>query len=124
MEMRPQATVLDADGVEEAAAFVASVPAGTSSNTATVDGNTTRGKQLYTTCAACHGSKGEGNSRLNAPGLRDQDDWYLVRQLENFRSGVRGGKPGDIYGSQMRASVGMLPDQDAIHDVVAYINSL
>ena len=124
MEMRPQATVLDADGVEEAVAFVASVPLRGDSITRTVSGDASRGQTLYTSCAACHGTNAEGNKTLNAPKLRGQSDWYLVRQLEKFRSGVRGGAPGDSYGAQMRASVSVLPDEAAINDVVAYINSL
>lgn len=123
MEMRPQATILDADGVDAAVAFVTSVPARKPS-AATVAGDAGRGRDLYTSCAACHGSNAEGNSTLKAPGLRGQSDWYLVRQLEKFRSGIRGDKPGDIYGAQMRASVSALSDEAAINDVVAYINSL
>jgi cytochrome c553 len=124
MEMRPQATVLDADDVEAAVAFVASVPRRRDSFTRTVNGDVSRGQTLYASCAACHGNQGEGNKTLNAPKLRGQSDWYLVRQLEKFRSGVRGGAPGDIYGLQMRASVSVLPDEAAINDVVTYINSL
>jgi cytochrome c oxidase subunit 2 len=115
--------VLDADGLEAAVAFVTSVPVRDPA-AATVAGDIARGARLYASCAACHGSNAEGNKVLNAPGLRGQSDWYLVRQLEKFRSGVRGGKPGDIYGAQMQASVSVLPDETAINDVVAYINSL
>ena len=44
----------------------------------------------YKTCAGCHGAQGEGNASLQAPSLVNLDSWYLKRQIENFRSGVRG----------------------------------
>ena len=124
MEMLPQATVLDDAGIEEAVAFVASVPIRQDSNPVTVSGNATRGQALYATCAACHGEHAEGNRQLNAPGLVRQSDWYLVEQLEKFRTGVRGVSAGDIYGSQMHASAMTLPDSAASTDIVAFINSL
>lgn len=124
MEMLPQANVLDDAGIEEAVAFVASVPIRQDSNPVTVSGNATRGQALYATCAACHGEHGEGNRQLNAPGLVRQSDWYLVEQLEKFRTGVRGVSAGDIYGSQMHASAMTLPDSEASTDIVAFINSL
>ena len=124
MEMRPQATVLDAAGVEEAVAFVTSIPTREPRKAATVIGDSVRGETLYATCAACHGSDAEGNKLLNAPKLIGQSDWYLYRQLEKFQAGIRGSARDDINGAQMRASIAMLPGPEAIADVVAYINSL
>jgi cytochrome c oxidase subunit 2 len=37
---------------------------------------------------------------------------------------VRGGHPDDIYGDQMNLVAGVLKDETAIKDVVAYINTL
>lgn len=65
---------------------------------------TANGKTLYTSCAACHGTKGEGNRALGAPNIAGMDAWYLKTQLENFSSGKRGTKAGDTYGAQMRAA--------------------
>ena len=124
MEMLPQATILDDAGVEEAVAFVASVPIRTDNRPVTVAGDAARGQSLYSTCAACHGEHAEGNRLLNAPGLVRQSDWYLVAQLEKFRTGVRGVSAGDIYGSQMHASAVIVPDSAASADIVAFINSL
>jgi cytochrome c oxidase subunit 2 len=61
------------------------------------------GKTLYSSCAACHGAKGEGNRALGAPNIAGMDAWYLKTQLENFSTGKRGTKAGDSYGAQMRA---------------------
>ena len=38
-------------------------------------------------------SDGEGRWGTNAPRLAGMTDWYLVRQLENFKARVRGGHP-------------------------------
>ncbi|WP_246864647.1 c-type cytochrome [Spongiibacter thalassae] len=82
------------------------------------------GKQLYAACAACHGAKAEGNKALAAPSLRNQQDWYLRRQLQAYRSGVRGSHEKDAYGMQMQAIAKTLPDDAAVDAVVAYISGL
>jgi cytochrome c oxidase subunit 2 len=51
-------------------------------------------------------------------------DWYMVIQLQKFRSGLRGDHPEDIYGLQMVPFATLLPDEQALVDVVAYINTL
>ena len=89
-----------------------------------VDGNARRGAKHYAACSACHGERGEGNAELRAPALVDQSDWYLAAQLEGYRAGWRGTAAGDELGAQMRAMAVALPDDAAIADVVAYINSL
>lgn len=93
-------------------------------NPASLTGNTLRGSELYVSCAACHGSNGEGNEALAAPGLAQKDDWYLFRQLKLFQSGYRGSHPEDARGRQMRAATGILATDADINDVLAYINTL
>ena len=90
----------------------------------TVTGNVEAGKQLYITCSACHGADGKGIEVMNSPNLTIQQDWYLVRQLQNYKSGLRAYDPTDIYGQQMKPMAMLLPDNIAINDVVAYINTL
>jgi cytochrome c553 len=90
----------------------------------TVHGDAKRGRSLYASCSGCHGPRAEGNSALNAPALAGQTDWYLVTQLERFRVGERGFAPQDVPGNQMRAAAAVLPDANAINDLVAYINTL
>ena len=51
-------------------------------------------------------------------------DWYLVTQLKNFKQGIRGAHPNDLYGPQMASMAAMLGDDQAINDLVAYINTL
>jgi putative membrane-bound dehydrogenase-like protein len=91
---------------------------------ATVTGDATRGAAHYTACAACHGADGKGNSELRAPRLAGQADWYLVKQLEKYRSGARGADPRDSDGQQMATFAKMLADEQALKDVVTYIRGL
>lgn len=82
------------------------------------------GQALYAVCTACHGPNGGGNPALNAPKLSGQEAWYLVRQLENYKSGARGTHEDDIYGRQMAPMAATLVDDAAIRNVAAYIASL
>jgi cytochrome c553 len=90
----------------------------------TITGDVKHGKEVYATCVACHGAKGEGNATLQSPALAARSDWYLVTQLTNYKQGLRGADEKDTYGAQMRAIAATLPDDKSIVDVVAYINTL
>lgn len=87
-------------------------------------GDVERGKTWYAVCATCHGENGEGMQEMNAPALAGREEWYLIRQTQNFKDGVRGTDPGDIYGLQMAPMAQILPDRQAIEDVAAYLASL
>ena len=122
MEMQPMAAALSDEQIKDVSAFVAA--ARSDAPLSTFDGDVEKGKALYSTCAVCHGVRGEGNIALGSPALTGLNDWYLASQLRNFRDGTRGSQPGDTYGMQMRASAGLLSDDEAIHDVVTYISTL
>lgn len=87
-------------------------------------GDATRGKAFYAVCATCHGPDAQGMQEMNAPALAGREAWYLVRQLQNFKDGVRGGHAEDVYGRQMAPMAQVLPDRQAIEDVAAYLESL
>lgn len=106
----------------DAVAFIGTLPA--KKPAATIKGDVAHGKKLYAACTACHGAKAEGNAQLQAPALAARSDWYLVTQLKNYRDGLRGVDARDTLGAPMRAIVATLPDEQAITDVVAYINTL
>lgn len=122
MQMRPMAmTLADDQAVADVAAYVASLnPAKPST---TIEGNVEAGKTAYATCMACHGDKGQGNEILNAPKLAGQHDWYMVRQIKSFKSGLRGSHAKDIYGMQMRPMALLLATDQQVNDVVAYIST-
>ena len=87
--------------------------------------NIENGKTIYLgTCAACHGFNAEGSQALGSPRLTDQADWYMERQLQYFRDGIRGADSADTFGMQMALFSKLLADEQAIADVVAYIKSL
>lgn len=122
MEMQPMAAALDSGQRSAAVEFVTAVPDRNAKPT--VDGDFAAGETLYAACAACHGASGEGNAALKAPRLAGQSDWYLVRQLRNFKTGIRGAAASDLLGAQMRAAADTLADDTDMRDVVAYINAL
>lgn len=82
------------------------------------------GQSAYAVCAACHGQKAEGNEALGGPRLAGLDDWYLVRQINNYNKGLRGYDPKDTFGMQMKPMAATLGTEKAVNDVVAYINTL
>ena len=90
----------------------------------TIDGDIAAGKKGYAVCAYCHGADGMGVQAMNAPRLQGMSDWYLARQLTYFRDDVRGSHPQDYYGFQMGLMGQSAHDEQAVKDLVAYINTL
>jgi cytochrome c oxidase subunit 2 len=90
----------------------------------TVKGDATAGKVSYAACTACHGLNGEGNAALNSPKLAGQHDWYIVRQLNNYKQGVRGADPKNVFDTQMKPFAAMITSDEVANNVAAYINSL
>jgi cytochrome c oxidase subunit 2 len=87
-------------------------------------GDAARGQGLYAVCSTCHGPNAEGMQEMNAPALAGREVWYLIRQMENFKAGIRGTHPDDVYGRQMAPMVQVLANAQAIEDVAAYLSSL
>jgi cytochrome c oxidase subunit 2 len=116
------ATLADEAAVDNVVAHIATLP--DKQPVATVSGNVENGKDIYAVCAYCHGSSGMGLQALNAPRIAGSSDWYMARQLDNFKTGVRGAHPKDYYGFQMGLMGITLRDEQAIKDVIAYINTL
>ena len=123
-QMSDQAALLRDEASVEAvvlqiAAFADVAPA------ATFEADLEKGKNLYgATCGACHGPDASGIAALNAPSLRGIDDWYLVRQYENFRDGIRGTHADDLFGQQMQRMGQVLKSDDDIRAVSAWLASL
>jgi cytochrome c oxidase subunit 2 len=87
-------------------------------------GDLVAGQAAYAVCSTCHGPQGQGNRTLNAPKLSRQAPWYLTRQLEDFKHGIRGASDQDIYAKAMIPMAATLADDAAVRNVVAYIDSL
>ncbi len=93
-------------------------------STALAEGDPAKGQEIYRTCEVCHGKNGEGLQATNSPKLAGLHDYYLIGQLQKFRSGLRGSNPEDIFGVQMASVAKSLPNEQAIEDVAAYIVTL
>jgi cytochrome c553 len=77
-------------------------------------GDAAAGKAKSAACAACHGA--DGNSAApNFPKLAGQHEGYLLKQLEDFKSGAR-------KNAIMSGQVAALSDQD-MQDLAAYFSS-
>jgi len=74
-------------------------------------------------CATCHGPEGHGNQAIHAPAIAGLPDWYVQRQLEKFRTDVRGAHPDDVEGHLMRPMSRALPEKN-IEGMAKYVASL
>lgn len=123
MRMRPMALSLNSeDDVKAVAHYVESMPQ--VRHAASLPGDPQAGQAIFATCAACHGDNGAGNEDLKAPRIAGVDDWYLATELRKFRSGVRGANPKDSGGRLMRPMARGLAGEDAIRNVIAYVDTL
>lgn len=80
------------------------------------------GETLYAPCVGCHGAHAEG-SGIESLAIAWLDDWYIKRQLQNFRDGIVGYHERDIPGMQMRAAATTLTDNE-IDQLAAFIVTL
>ncbi len=126
LRMRPMSWQLRSEAeLIAVAAYVAKLPKiAPKASPAVIGADAKAGATSYATCGACHGANGAGNEALKAPPIAGQNDWYLLSQLRKFKSGVRGSKPEDITGQQMRPMAQTLADEQAMKNVVAYISTL
>jgi cytochrome c oxidase subunit 2 len=122
-QMAPMANMLvDEAAVRNVTAYIDTL--NPTPTTGTYSGDPERGASHYNTCGACHGARAQGNQALQAPSLAGQEGWYLKRQLENFRNGVRGTHKQDTYGHQMVLMARSLQNEKSIDDLLAYLNTL
>ena len=124
MRMRAMAVSLDTDeNVRAVAAYVASLTPVKHAPELTGDAHA-GDDQFHSVCGSCHGENGQGTDDVRAPRLAGVDDWYLATQLRKFKAGVRGASPKDAEGRLMRPMARTLANEDAIRNVVAYIDTL
>lgn len=115
------ATLPDDTAIKNVVAYIATLPDIRSSTL--VSGSPERGKAIYATCESCHGGAGQGVWSTNAPRLAHMSDWYMKRQLQNFRDGLRGAHPQDFSGAQMAQMAKALVDDQAVDDVLKHIQT-
>ncbi|MEX2469838.1 MAG: c-type cytochrome [Pseudohongiellaceae bacterium] len=73
-------------------------------------------------CDTCHGADGIGNEGVQAPRLAGMEPWYLRRQLQNFREGIRGMHPQDTQGLAMQPMAAKLNDAE-IDEVIEWVET-
>ena len=83
-----------------------------------------RGEAIFDLCSQCHGPDGGGNPVALAPSIAGLDRWYVQRQLEKFRSGIRGAHPDDIAGLRMHPMALQLVKDGDLEAVAAYVASM
>ena len=122
-QMRPMAELLpDGIAIANVAAYVASLPATTPR--VMVEGDAGNGKKQYMSkCGACHGGDAWGNEALYTPRLTMVGDNYLLRQVGNFRAGIRGAFDEAKFGQQMAIMAKTVSD-DELKDIAAFLNEL
>ncbi len=123
LHMRSMSLAIDLKGdIPSVAQYVASLPRHDVPRTLQA-GDPQAGATVYGRCVACHGQDGGGNKAVNAPPLTGASDFYLLKQLEDFKKGWRGTDPKDVGGQTMRPNALPLGQTDMV-DVVAYITTL
>lgn len=83
-----------------------------------------RGEQLFALCAQCHGDQGEGDPLALAPAIAGFERWYIVKQLQNFKDGVRGMHFDDLTGMRMRPMARWLKTPEDVNAVATFVASL
>ena len=125
LRMYPMSLWLRTEADQKAVAgYVASMPATDPAHELEEHGDAAKGAGYYAVCGACHGAGAEGNQGMGAPPLTGQSDWYLFESIKKYKGSVRGMGKGDPFGAAMIGMVATLPDDNAILDVIAHIQSL
>jgi cytochrome c553 len=124
LRMYPMSRWLQNEEEQKAvAAYVASLPAVAPEATLAA-GDPAKGQGYYAVCSACHGPDGGGNQGMGAPPLTGLNDWYLLSSIQKYKKSIRGSLPGDTLGPAMIGMVATLPDDAAVLDVIAHIQTL
>ena len=116
-QMALMASGLDSAKITELASFISAL----SSWESTGEPVQSADSALYQPCAACHGTKGEGNAALLSPRIGGMDARYIATQLRHFRDGIRGTSPSDAPGQTMRAALPASLDDASIETLARYI---
>lgn len=77
------------------------------------------GRELYQTCAACHGDSGAGSSNELVPRIAGQHFSVIIRQLVDYRHARRSNERMQAATVEHR-----LPDAQAIANVATHVNLL
>jgi len=82
------------------------------------------GQEVFETCVPCHNADGSGNPLIGAPNIAGMKEWYVERELEKFRSGVRGMQFNDVEGMRMRPMALSITSDADVEAVAHYVQTL
>jgi cytochrome c oxidase subunit II len=82
------------------------------------------GKELFETCAPCHGDMGTGDVEIDAPAIAGLPQWYIEAQLRGFQAGMRGMHANDLPALRMRPMAMTLNRDGDIPSVAEYVAGL
>ena len=85
------------------------------SNVGLAKGDAEKGKALAASCSACHGADGN-STNPEWPKLAGQSEAYLVKQLNDYRSGKR-------ENAVMNGMAKAIPSDEAVEHLAAYFAS-
>lgn len=83
-----------------------------------------RGAEIYQLCTQCHGAAGEGNQAALAPSIAGLPEWYVLAQLQHFKSGERGMNPEDTGGLRMYPMSQTLKTPEDMQAVAAFVAAM
>jgi len=113
---------LSADDIANLSAYLEALGGREAANDASVSADSRQaGQAAYRQCAACHGPDAGGMEALGAPPLRDLDAWYFKKQLNDFKSGIRGYDTADPIAASMRAIAQSIDTKETADAVAAYL---
>jgi cytochrome c oxidase subunit 2 len=84
----------------------------------------TRGQEVFETCVPCHNADGSGNPTIGAPNIAGMKEWYVERELDKFRAGVRGMQFNDVEGMRMRPMALSVTSEEDVKAVAHYVETL
>ncbi len=123
LQMRAISLTLTDEQIREASAIVAKMPV-ILTEPPPGDLDLTVARHRYANeCMECHRYNGMGEIVFHSAPLVTLNRSYLMRQLKNYRDGIRGAVSGDLYGAKMVEISSRLSDEE-IELFVGYIGAL
>ncbi len=111
--------------IQEVAKVVASKPIVMPKVIEVADADIQEGMMLFQErCMECHRYNASGELAFGSPPLVGRQHWYLMAQIQKFKSGARGAVKGDVNGAKMVFTSTFIEDEQALKNVVGYIMSL
>lgn len=82
----------------------------------TLKGDVDKGRELFReNCMACHRYNATGELVFGSPPLTGLQDWYILKQLKKFKTGIRGDHEKDKEGKKMHSLTKTLTDDELLN---------